>query len=148
MKLEEILEMWKKDAVIDEMDLGNASRESAVLHGKYLEILTVSKLQLKQRELRLKVLLKDKFLYYNGKMDKQTIDDYGWKYDPFNGLKQPIKSEMDYWYDADEDIQNQLLKIETLKVKVNTLEDIIQSVKWRHQSIKNAIDWHKFTSGM
>lgn len=148
MNLEQIMNEWKKDSVIEELELGNASRESAVLHGKYLEELNLAKMQLKRKEFALKTLLKDKFLYYNGKMDKQRIDDYGWKYDPFDGMRTPTKSEMDYWYDADEDIQEFLLKIETLKLKVNTLEEIIQSIKWRHQSIKNCIEWNKFVNGM
>ena len=46
--LENIIEMWKKDAVIDEMNLGEASRESAKLHSKYLELYSVNKLKLKK----------------------------------------------------------------------------------------------------
>ena len=40
--LENIIEMWKKDAVIDEMNLGEASRESAKLHSKYLELYSIN----------------------------------------------------------------------------------------------------------
>lgn len=148
MKLEEILEMWKKDAVINEMELAEASRASAVLHGKYLELLTHAKLSLRQREVRFKGLLKDKYLWFNGKLDKGAIDDYGWSYDPFDGLSKPIKSELEYWFDADPDLQNEVLKIDAMKAKVDALTEIISMIKWRHQSIKNAIDWNRFTSGM
>lgn len=148
MKLEDIMKEWEQDAVIDEMELGEASRKSATLHGKYLQELNMAKMQLKRAEMKQKMLLKDKQLWYSGKLDKETIDHYGWTYDPFNGLNKPLKGEMDYWYDADPDIQESVIKIEGYKIKVNTLEEILNMIKWRHTQVKNAIDWARFTSGM
>ena len=145
--LENIIEMWKKDAVIDEMNLGEASRESAKLHSKYLELYSVNKLKLKKQQLDFKVLLRDKWSHYNGKLSKEEIDDRGWGYDPMNGLT-VLKSDMDKWYDADPLIQEAQLKIEYTKEIVDTLKEIMDNIKWRHQSIKNAIEWHKFTSGV
>ena len=43
MNLENVLEMWKKDNVIDEMALDESSRETAKLHSKYLELHSVSR---------------------------------------------------------------------------------------------------------
>ena len=145
--LENIIEMWKKDAVIDEMNLGEASRESAKLHSKYLELYSVNKLKLKKQQLDFKVLLRDKWSHYNGKLSKEEIDEKGWDYDPMNGLT-VLKSDMDKWYDADPLIQEAQLKIEYTKEMVETLKEIMENIKWRHQSIKNAIEWHKFTSGV
>ena len=45
--LQTILDMWKEDSIIDEMALDESSRQSAKLHGKYLELLSVNKLVLK-----------------------------------------------------------------------------------------------------
>ena len=73
--LQQILEMWKTDSVIDEMNLDETSRDSAKLHGKYLEILSVNRMKLKKAELEFKVLLKDKWMHYNGKMSKEEIDE-------------------------------------------------------------------------
>jgi hypothetical protein len=145
--LENIIEMWKKDAVIDEMNLGEASRESAKLHSKYLELYSVNKLRLKKQELDFKVLLRDKWSHYNGKLSKEEIDEKGWDYDPMNGLT-VLKGDMDKWYDADPLIQEAQLKIEYTKEIVDSLKEIMDNIKWRHQSIKNAIEWHKFTSGV
>ena len=36
MNLESILEMWKQDSIIDEVQLDEASRDSAKLHSKYV----------------------------------------------------------------------------------------------------------------
>ena len=144
--LEQILEMWKKDSVIDDIRLDEASRDTAKLHSKYLEILTINKLSLKKKELDFKVLLKNKWLWYNGKMSKQQMDDLGWDYDALNGLK-VLKGEMDYYYDSDPNIQEAQAKMDYLKSVVETLEEIINTLRWRHSTIKNMIDWRRFESG-
>jgi len=148
LNIENILEMWKKDADIDEMNLDDASKDAARLHAKYLELLMTTKLQYQRNEYKLKSLLKEKWLYYNGKMSKEQIDEKGWPYDPFNGLAKPLKGEMDYYYNSDPDIMALNEKIEYLKTVIDTLDEILQNVKWRHQTIKNMIDWRRFTSGV
>jgi len=145
--LEDILEMWKKDSVIDDMNLDETSRQSAKLHGKYLELLSIHRIRLKKAELDFKVLLKDKWLHYNGKMSKEEIDSRGWNYDPLNGLT-VLKGDMDYYYDSDPIIQKAQTKIKYLEEVVDTLKEILENVKWRHQNIKNMIEWRKFTSGI
>lgn len=145
--LQTILEMWKKDSIIDELNLDEASRESAKLHGKYLELLSVNRMKLKKAEMDLKPILRDKFLHYNGKLSQEELDDKGWEYDPLNGLT-VLKGDMDKWYDADPIIQEQVAKIEYLKELTDTLKEIIDNIKWRSQTIKNMIEWRKFTSGI
>ena len=145
--LQEILEMWKKDSAIDEMNLDESSRNSAKLHSKYLELLSVNRIKLKKAELDFKVLLKDKWLHYNGKLSKEELDEKGWNYDPLNGLT-VLKGDMDYYYDSDPLIQQAQTKIEYLKELTDVLREIIDNIKWRHQTIKNMIEWRKFTSGI
>ena len=145
--LQQILEMWKTDSVIDEMNLDESSRDSAKFHGKYLEILSANRMKLKKAELEFKVLLKNKWLLYNGKMAQEDIDKHGWDYDPLNGLT-ILKGDMDKFYDSDTDIQEAQAKIAYLQEVCDTLKEILDNVKWRHQTIKNMIEWRKFTSGI
>ena len=145
--LQEILDMWKKDSIIDELNLDESSRDSAKSHSKYLEILSVNRIKLKKAELDFKVLLKDKWLHYNGKLSKEEMDAKGWDYNPLGGLT-VLKGDMDYYYDSDPLIQKAQVKIEYLKEVVDTLKEILDNVKWRHQTIKNMIEWRKFTSGI
>lgn len=147
LKIEDVIEMWKKDSVIDEMNLDASSIESAKLHAKYLELLSVTKLQLKKKEMEFKTLLKDKWLWYNGKMTKDEQDARGWGYDPLNGLK-ILKGEMEHFYNSDQHIQAAQGQIEYLKTLIDTLSEILENIKWRHQSIRNAITWRQFVSGM
>lgn len=147
LTLEQIIEEWKKDCQIEDFELDKSSRETPKLHSKYVELLSQAKLQKHRKELEFKTLLRDKFMWYNGKMDKEAIDDKGWDYDPFKGLTKPMKSDMDYFYNADPDIQRLQSAIEYWKTVIDTLSDIVSNITWRHQTISNMIKWRQFTSG-
>ena len=146
MDLKMILDMWSSDSVIGQSSLDESSRQTPVLHAKYLELLSLAKLRLKKAEQEQKILLKDKWLYYNGKMDQDQIIEKGWKHDTFDGLK-ILKGEMDYYYDSDPEIQQSVEKIEYLKTIIDTLSEIMNNVNWRHQTISNMIKWRIFESG-
>ena len=79
-------------------------------------------------------------------MTKEEIEAKGWEFDPFKGLK-VLKGEMDYYYDADTDIQKSEDEIQQLKVLVETLQEIVDNIKWRHQTIGNMIKWRMFEAG-
>jgi len=145
-ELENILSMWKEDCVIDDHHLDKASRETPKLHAKYLDILVNAKLRLKRSEMKQKTLLKDKWLYYNGKMSQEEIVEKGWDPDPFNGLK-VMKGEMDYYYDSDPEIQKSEELIQYWKSVIEALTSIIDNIKWRHQNINNMIRWRQFQEG-
>jgi len=59
-----------------------------------------------------------------------------------------LKGDMDYYYDSDPIIQEAQAKIEYLKEVCDTTKEILENIKWRHQNIKNMIEWRKFTSGI
>jgi hypothetical protein len=146
MNLDDVLSEWKIDSEINEMALDEASRDSAKLHSKYLEMFMTCKLHLKRKELQLQSLLKLKWLYYNGKLTASEIENEGWDYDPFNGMK-VLKGDMNYYYDADEDIQKVVMQIEYRKALVDALKEIMSNIQWRHQNIGNMIKWRQFVSG-
>ena len=144
--LKTIHEMWSKDCEINSNELDKSSRDQPILHAKYLELLSTYKLQLKRAEFAQKQLLKDKWLWYNGKMSHDEIIEKGWDPDPFNGLK-VLKGEMEYYYDADPEIQKSEEKIQYFKTVIDTLTEIVNNINWRHQTISNIIKWKQFESG-
>ena len=85
-------------------------------------------------------------MWYNGKMDEETVREKGWEPDPFNGLK-IMKNDMQIFFNADKDLQDLNAKIEYLKVTVDFLKECMQNITWRHQTIRNTIDWRKFMAG-
>ena len=148
MSLNEILESWKTDSVIDDSALDEDTVKTSKLHAKYLEIYSLSKLQLRKKEFDLEKIKKDKWLYYTGKMTKSDMDARGWAYDPFQGMSKPLKSEMSMYYETDEDLVKVKAGIDYQKSIIDTLEEIMNNIRWRHSHIKNIIEFRKFTSGM
>ena len=146
MTLDELKIQWTKDCEIDDIELDNASLEVPKLHAKYQDLLTSKILFLKQYQNKYNELLKDKWLWYNGKMDEETVREKGWEPDPFNGLK-IMKNDMQIFFNADKDLQELNSKIEYLKVTVDFLKECMQNITWRHQTIRNTIDWRKFMAG-
>lgn len=144
--LKKVHDMWQNDSIINNAKLDETSKNTPQLHSKYLQIWSTAKLELKRCEFEQKKLLKDKWLYYNGKMDRETIKEKGWVPDPFDGLK-VLKGEMDYYYDSDPEIQKSEERIQYWKTVVETLSEIIDNLKWRHQTIGNIIKWKQFESG-
>jgi len=148
MQIEDLLEMWQDDCQIDELKLDDATIKIASLHSKYLGLITVTKLKRKQKDFEFKTLLKEKWMWYNGKMSKEQIDAHGWVYDPFDGLTKPLKGDMNLYYDSDTDIQKLQGQIELLKTTEETLKEIMDTIRWRHQSIANIIKWRSFEAGV
>ena len=143
--LKEVLASWAEDSKIS-MQLDEDSRNTPLLHAKYLDLLSNAKLLLRRAEFSQKTLLKQKWEWYNGKMSHEDIVELGWDPDPFNGLK-IMKGDMDYYYDADPEIQKSEEKIQYYKTVVETLTEIVSNLNWRHQTIGNIIKWKQFESG-
>lgn len=143
--LKDVLADWAEDGKIG-FQLDEDSRNTPLLHAKYLEKLANAKLLLRRAEFSQKTLLKHKWEWYNGKMDPDTLKELGWDPDPFNGLK-IMKGDMAYYYDSDPEIQKSEEKIQYYKTLVETLTEIVDTIKWRHQTIGNMIKWKLFESG-
>jgi hypothetical protein len=146
LDLESILSEWKEDSQIPQHQLDEVSRHTPRLHAKYLQYLSLTKLQLKRAEHSQKSLLLQKWKYYNGKMDEEELRATGWDLDPFDGLK-VLKGDMDLYYDADPEIQKSEEKIQYYNTIIDTLKEIVQSLNWRHQTIGNMIRYRAFEAG-
>lgn len=145
INLETLLEEWAVDCKIDK-HLDETSKNTPELHAKYLALLSQTKIQLKQAQFKQKDLMKQKWLWYNGKLSQGEVERLGWDPDPFDGLK-ILKGEMEHYVEADPELQKSEAKIEYLKTVIDTLKDIIDTLKWRHQTIKNMIEYKKFEAG-
>ena len=95
--LDTILSEWKEDSQIPKNQLDEASRKTPELHHKYLSYLSGMKLRLKRAEFEQKNLLKDKWLYYEGKMSQEDIQSKGWKPDPYDGIVITTKGQKENW---------------------------------------------------
>ena len=146
MTLDEIKAEWKKDVEIDDIELDKSSLDVPKLHAKYSELLTNNIISLKNLQFKYQILRKDKWLWFNGKLDDDRIKELGWNPDPFDGLK-IMKNDMNVFFDADPDLQRIRAQIEYLTEVVDFIKRCMDNITWRHQTIKNTIEWRKFMAG-
>ena len=76
--MKQIHAMWKEDCAINNIQLDETSKQTPALHSKYLQYWSSAKVLLKRAVFEQIQLLKDKWLYYNGKMDQKTLEE-NWK---------------------------------------------------------------------
>jgi len=145
MKLTEIQETWAKDCRIDETNLGHASAQVPMLHSKYLNLLTNSRLQLRKAESDLARLRRTKYRYYRGELSREELAELGWE--QWQGVK-PIKNEMDEFLATDDDLIAQTDRVEYFKTVYQQLESILKSISSRTWDIKSSIEWYKFSNGI
>ena len=141
MNLETLQEMWKKDSVIDTDLYCEESTKIPQLHMRYMEFHNTFSLMKKERELEMRRLIREKWLYYKGKAPATVYKDM-----PFD-LKLTTKEEINMFIEADEDIRKIKYKIDYLDQVIFFLESVIKQISVRNFQIKNAIDWTKWKEG-
>ena len=140
MTLEELQAQADKDLVIDDTELDTESLKTPILHNKYLQYYNKFNLLLKKSQWEERTLQREKWEYYKGKSDPEV-----YKQKPFD-LK-VLKNDVHIYINSDEDIQKIQAKIEYQSAIVNYLEQILRILNNRSFTIKNAIEWRRFTSG-
>lgn len=147
-ELDAIVTEWESDCGVDSSDLAETTVRFARIHAKYLSYYSSARLRLRKKEAELADLKKFKWLYYTGKMTKEEMDSRGWPYDPFSGCSKPLRGDMDYFFDSDKDLSALISIIEYTKVTVDALKEILDTIRWRHAAVKNALDSKKFDAGV
>lgn len=133
--------MWKTDSVLDDDLHDNDSLKIPQLHMKYMEYHNTFSLMRKERELEMKRLIKDKWLYYKGKAPASVYKEM-----PFD-LKLTTKEEISMFIEADEDISKLQYKIDYIDQVLFFLDGVLRMINNRTYHIKNAIEWKRFQNG-
>jgi hypothetical protein len=143
MKIEDILELWKEDSIIDRTELGEEATRIPKLHHKYYQLYINEKLTLRSFDSDMKKLKLEKYEFFTQGHTEQTRTS-GWEL-PARGMI--LKADIPMYMEADKDIIKLSLRIGIQQEKVDFLESIIKSLNNRGYNIKSAIDWQKFTMG-
>jgi len=144
MDIETLRNMVKADIGIDETDLNSESLKTPQLHNKYLVMHENSKLELEKLSFQEKVMKRDKWLYYSGKMGDDDLKRNNW--DPFEHVI--LKTDIPMFLDSDIEMQQIRAKISLQTSVVSYLEQVIKIITGRQWNIKSAIEWIKFTQGV
>jgi hypothetical protein len=140
MDLEQLQLEADKDLKINDTELDLESLKTPQLHNKYMKHYTKFKLLLTRTEDELRILKRDKWEYYTGKADPTV-----YQAKPFNF--KILKTDIDKYLEADEDIQKLTQKVAYLNAVIDFLDRTIRVIVNRTYTIKNAIEWRRFTSG-
>ena len=140
---DELLEMWAKDSVIDRTEPGKELTNIPQLHSKYLNILSRHRLLAKEAEFKYNRMKKVKWEYYTGKMDDESLKQYGWEPFPF-----VLKSEITTYFDSDEDL-NRLVASKMLHDEiVDVCQSILKELNSRTFQLRDFIAWERFIQGV
>jgi hypothetical protein len=143
MIFDELKQQVQEDLKIDSTELAIESVNTPQIHNKYLLFLKKHKEALAEDERTLRVMKKYKWLYYTGKLSKEELDQFKWE--PFD--LNILKTDVDKFIDADDDVIKLERQITEKKELVNYLDGVVKIVANRQWNIRSAIEWIKFSHG-
>jgi Recombination, repair and ssDNA binding protein UvsY len=143
MNLKYYQSLVPKDLSYDKSDLDGESSRTAQLHNKYLVFLLDETTQLETMRRAFATLWHTQSQYYLGKADDAT-----YKEKPFNLKVRPIKSEVEQWLNADDEIQAADAAIKAQEKVVKYLTDQLRQINNRGYEIKSMIEWVRFKHGL
>jgi hypothetical protein len=144
MKLEDIYDMWEKDAKYDDLALDADSLNISSLHAKYNRLLSETRSQLRSAIIKKKSHYSTLRDYYLGNLNNpEDLERIGRA--PF--LNKVLKNEVQGYIDSDGDLIRIDERIALLEEKVEVIIEIMKCIHKRGYDIKSAIEWRKFTNG-
>ena len=142
-QLDDLLEMWRADSVIDRTEPGKALINIPQLHSKYLNILSRHRLLSKESEFKYNKMKKLKWEYYTGKLDKDQLEKYNWQPFPF-----VLKSDITTYLESDDDINKHIAQKVLHDEIVEVCSSILKELHSRTFQLRSFIDFEKFISGV
>jgi len=144
MKLEELYDLWEKDAKYDDLNLDVDSLNIASLHAKYNRMLSEARSQLRALRINRKSHYATLREYYLGNLNNpEDLDRIG--REPY--LNKVLRQNVQDYVEADDDIVKIDTRIAVLEEKVEVIVEIMKCIHKRSFDIKHAIEWRKFTQG-
>lgn len=142
--IEEVLQEWKKDSIINDTKLDKEILRSTQLHSKYLDYFVFFKAKLAAAEKNHNKMMWVKRKYFRGECDQQDLQKYGWS--QWQGLK-PSSTELNQLLEMDSDMNSLAEAVTLWKTSVNAIEYIMKQIQGRDWSIKSIIEYQKYIAG-
>lgn len=144
MTLDDYLNEWRNDADLDLSALDEAARNVPLLHAKWWKYYSHERLRYRMVDSEYKLLYRQKWEYFLGKMDDADRVRLGWDPLPLKILSQNV----DVYIEGDPDIQTALKKKALLEEILKFLEDVLKQINQRNYHVKNCIDFLRFKNGV
>lgn len=141
--IDDVLEMWKKDSVIDRTEPGKELINIPLLHSKYLTILSKHRMLSKEAEFKYNKMKKLKWEYYTGKLDDDALKKHGWE--PFPYI---LKSDINTYLESDEDLNKFIATKMMHDEVVDICQSIMKELNSRTFQLRDFIQWERFIQGI
>jgi hypothetical protein len=144
MTFDQYLDEWRADADLDLAALDSAARNVPLLHAKWWKYYAHERLRYKKIDSDYKVLYRQKWEYFLGKMDDVERESLGWPPQPLKILT----ANVGIYIEGDQQIQDLLKKKAYLEEILKFIEDVLKQINNRNYTIKSAIDFLRFKHGL
>lgn len=141
--IDDVLELWKKDSVIDRTEPGKELINIPLLHSKYLTILSKHRMLSKEAEFKYNKMKKLKWEYYTGKLDDDALKKHGWE--PFPYI---LKSDINTYLESDEDLNKFIATKMMHDEVVDICQSIMKELNSRTFQLRDFIQWERFIQGI
>lgn len=140
--LDMLRDMADVDLFIDKTKLDYEAMRTPILHNKWLRKLFDRKERLKTLEFKKKILIKDKWLYYNGKASDDVYKEKG----AFQF--KVLKGDLNMFIEADAEFHMMESRIERCKSELEFVQKTLEEINRRSFHITNALKAQAFMQGM
>lgn len=140
MTLQEILNEWEKDCVIDKSKINEEAARSERLHAKYLRELVNANMARKKKETEYNKIILERYIFYTE--GAKSIKDI--QKAPRGAV---LKSEAEKYMNADDDVIAITLEFALAQEKCDALKAIIVAINKRSFNLKAINDFNKFMAG-
>jgi hypothetical protein len=141
-QVDALLTEWTKDSAMNRLEPSAELQKIGSLHSKYLLILSTNRRALQEGERKAAKLRRLKYEYYAGRLDKDTLDKYGWSQFPYT-----LKGDLATYMDADKDLSNAKQVLHVHEEIVSLCESILKELGNRTYQLKDIIRWEMYIQG-
>lgn len=143
MTLQELQEAWGQDVDLPWHQPDQVIRDAPLHHSKWWNIYNEEKKRYILYKNDLAALKLAKLEWYTGRMSDEERTKRGWPVQPLR----LVRTEVDAYIAADEALRPLQEKFELQQLKLDFIEDCIKSINFRNQSVKNWLEWQRFSNG-
>jgi len=145
MTLDQLHKEWEADAEIDLTNLSVEAGRVPYLHARWWRRLTDERLKFRKLSLDFDKLRKDKWEWLSGKMVDEDRVKLGWE--PQQRTIR-LREDIERYFAGDPDIIKAKAGLALTEETLLFLKGVIESINFRNSTIRNAIDWQKFSQGV
>lgn len=144
VSIDELMEMWSKDSVMDNTEPGKELIRVPQLHAKYLRILSHHNLIVKKLMSDYNKVKRIKWEYYSGDLNNEE-DLKQYNLEPL--CKKILRPEIPTYLESDNDLNNILTKKVVHQEIVDFCQSVLKEINNRTWQLRSYMDWEKFIGG-